>query len=237
MIQNGITCQDSMDCLQNASGKKGKLWLVWASFILLTKLLYVSRHCNYTNCNLGRCSHSHLTFLPSCQVCLLPVLSVEGIWGPSWGITALQSSILQLTIKIILCLVIWYSRAVSKMSLCDLERTNALSLHTNERWRGLKSGNLPTHSNLVWQAGTWESLTASKCKTNAVCHQQWGGLRCHFWAPIGDKENSTLGNARSLIYVMPNKKRDSRRRSWEWTVLKEVYTGNHQVLGFQSRGV
>lgn len=139
MIQNGITCQDSMDCLQNASGKKGKLWLVWASFILLTKLLYVSRHCNYTNCNLGRCSHSHLTFLPSCQVCLLPVLSVEGIWGPSWGITALQSSILQLTIKIILCLVIWYSRAVSKMSLCDRSSSKdaPIRLTCGHVWEGI----------------------------------------------------------------------------------------------------
>lgn len=140
-------------CRRPGGGGGGRTTLpqAWATFILLAKLFYLSRHCNYTNCRLGRCSHGHLTFLPSCRVCLLPepVLSVEGIWGPSWGIHTLQLSILQLTIKIILCLVMWYSRVVSKMNLCDLERTNTLSLHTNKRWRGLKSGNLPAHSNLV----------------------------------------------------------------------------------------
>lgn len=66
------------------------------------------------------CSHGHLTFLPSRWVSSFPepMLSAEGIRGPSWGIHILHLSVLQLTIKITLCLVIWYSRVANKMRLC-----------------------------------------------------------------------------------------------------------------------
>lgn len=130
----------------------------WATFVLLWESFHVSGYCNYTNCSHCYCGPGHLTFLPSCQVCSLPepMLSVKGICGPSRGIHTLHLSILQLTMKITLYPVIWYSRVVSKMSLCNLERTNALSLHTNKRWRGLSSGSLPAHSNSAWQAGTRE---------------------------------------------------------------------------------